>query len=263
MSGGFNGYDMAATEPQRLPLLQKAIHELQADVLGLIDTFRWHQLYSTDQLCRMFGYDYAFCINLDDKRLHNDQGEHIGLTLLSAVPLAEVKIVRLATRNAILARLADGDITIVLAYLDDLSETVRLTQVTAILSAIDVASPTIVMGDLNSFSQDVAARTQSVLDTFYAANPPLRSTLGPVTTDMQRGEVVAALRASGLRDADSLGIPTAPTRLFPAQSERQFLRIDYCFHSPSIEVTHFAVPTDAIFQEASDHLPIVFDIVRR
>ncbi|MFB9907009.1 endonuclease/exonuclease/phosphatase family protein [Allokutzneria oryzae] len=260
MSGGFDGYDHESSVPQRLPELTLAIQELRADVVGLVDTFRWDEVFTTDDLCRQFGYKYAFCVSLDDERL-KELGHDNGLTLLSNVEMADVRAVRVATRNAISARLLGerAEVSIILAYLDDLSEDVRVTQMRTLSSEINSDEPTVVVGDLNSIKASEVTNLARSLSRVYETNPGLAGALEPVVADMQRGEVVALLESLGLRDADPMGRPTLPTQLFPIKLDGALLRVDYCFHSPSVTVRNFTVPDSATFQRASDHLPIAFD----
>lgn len=259
MGGGFDGYDLISKKPQRLPELKAAIQELGADVIGLIDTFRWDEIFSTEELGQLFGYKYVFCINLNDNRL-KEIGRNNGLTLLSNVPMTDVSTIRITTRDAVVAHLPDN-IMLILAYLDDLSEDTRISQIKALSSTLDAKKPTIIMGDLNTISKSEVAGVREALNVFYVENPGIEDELGPVIADMQRGEVVALLKSLGFQDADTSNSPTVPTKLFPAKSDRPFLRLDYCFHSQLVEVTNFAVPTQDIFQRASDHLPIVFDVM--
>jgi endonuclease/exonuclease/phosphatase family metal-dependent hydrolase len=258
MSGGFDGYDLMATQPPRLPELKAAVQEIGADVVGLIDTFRWDNLFSTEELCKFFGYKYAFCINLNDDRLRRT-GHNNGLALLSNVPITDVRTVRISTRDALAARLP-GKLTLVLAYLDDLSEDTRLMQVNPLSSLLNTKEPTILMGDLNTISKDDVSGVREALVGFYAKNPGLEDKLGSIIADMQRGEVVSLLESLGLQDADTTNAPTVPTKLFSAKSDEPFLRLDYCLHSRSVTVTNFTVPTQDIFHKASDHFPIVFDV---
>lgn len=88
MSGGFNGYEHDTSLPQRLTELQTAVSELDADVIGLVDTFRWDEIYSPGDLKNIFGYKYAVCINLNDQRLR-EKGHNNGLTLLSNTEILE------------------------------------------------------------------------------------------------------------------------------------------------------------------------------
>jgi endonuclease/exonuclease/phosphatase family metal-dependent hydrolase len=257
MSGGFDGYNLTAAKPQRLPVLKTAIRELEADIVGLIDTFRWDEVFMADELCKLFGYKNAFCINLNDDRLR-EEGHNNGLTLLSNVPLIDVRTIRIATRDAVAARFP-GNITLVLAYLDDLSEDTRLGQVKALSPMLSAEEPTIVMGDLNTLRKSEGPAVKKALSVFYEDNPGIESKLGSIITDMQRGEVIVLLESLGLQDAGMASSPTVPTKLFPAKSDQPFLRLDYCFHSSSVKITNFVVRTQDIFQKASDHFPIVFE----
>lgn len=254
MSGGFDAYDSTSTLPQRLPELKAAIRELGADVIGLVDTFLWDKLFSAEELCKFFNYKYAFCINLNDDRLKN-KGHNNGLTLLSNVPMTNVRAIRVATRDAMVAHLP-GNIMLVLAYLDDISEDTRIAQVKALSLILDTKEPAIVMGDLNTLNGNEVAEVREAL----GVNLGFEDNLGPIIADMQRGEVVALLKSLGLQDADTTSSPTFPTKLFPAKSDRAFLRLDYCFHSSLVKVANFTVPTQDIFQRASDHFPIVFEV---
>ncbi|WP_344873620.1 endonuclease/exonuclease/phosphatase family protein [Allokutzneria multivorans] len=255
MSGGFDGYETTSPVPQRLPEVKLAVQELGADVVGLVDTFRWDEIFTTDEICEHFGYRYAFCVNLGDDRL-TELGHNNGLTLLSNVELEDVRSVRIATRNAISARVRGG-LRLVLVYLDDLSEDVRVSQVKALAPEIDSSVPTVVVGDLNSFK----ASDLPDLSGVYESAPVLAGALAPIVADMQRGEVAELLESLGLQDASPAGRPTFPTQLFPIKLDEPVLRLDYCFHTASATVRDFSVPNSEIFQKASDHLPVVFDVV--
>src|ERR1044071_8673670 len=106
MSGGFDDYSRNHGTPQRLTLLQTAIKKIDADVIGLIDTFRWDEMYTESDLTTLFGYKYAYCINLNDERLRQI-GHNNGLTLLSNVKI-NPRTIQLSSRDAIIAQV-EGD----------------------------------------------------------------------------------------------------------------------------------------------------------
>ena len=255
MSGGFAGYDSAAPVPERLPQIQKVLVEIAADVVGLIDTFRWDRLYSSAQLQDMFGYEYVTCINLNDTRMSDTSN---GLTLLSKQAWTDCKVARIATRDALVAsfEINRRTVTLALAYLDDLSEDVRLAQIQALLGV----QPDILMGDLNTIAPSDTSLLTRGLQDFYSANPSLQEELGPIIQDMQRGDVIELLEARGFVDAGANGKPTLPTQLFPAATTKPFLRLDYCLHKPAIAVSDFTVHDTPAAHRASDHLPIYFTI---
>lgn len=259
MSGGFDGYDTTATTPQRLPLLQKAIKELGADIIGLIDTYRWDEIYSETELKELFGYKYAYGINLNDERL-SQLGHNNGLALLSNIEI-KPSTVRLKTRDAIVAQVkgSGSSFNLVVAYLDDLSEDTRLEQVSALHSLIN--EPLVIIGDLNTLTGREGVNTKALFDKFTEQNPEISKKLAPVVNDMLRAEVIEQLQSWRLKDAgQEQRLPTMPTPLFPANINEPFLRIDYCFYSPSLSVSKLRVHYGDTFKQASDHFPISFNI---
>lgn len=261
MSGGFNTYDHESATPQRLSEIQAAIQEIDADIIGLVDTFRWDEVFSNEQLRNSFGYDYIFCIKLDDKRLQA-LGHNSGLTLMSRHPWLNCEAINLGTRNALKAsfELNGKETVVILAYLDDLHEDVRLGQVQVIIDCIDKADNVLVMGDLNTIAANDKQYVVRELETFYADNPGIKEKLGPVIEQMQRAEVIAWFESRGFIEGGSEGGATVPSRLSPAASNRPFLRLDYCLHGPKIKIGDFSVHTTETMQRASDHFPISFTI---
>jgi endonuclease/exonuclease/phosphatase family metal-dependent hydrolase len=261
MSGGFKGYDYELAHPERLADIQRVVRELGADIIGLIDTFRWDEVFSDDQLRELFGYDHVMTINLNDDRLRK-LGHNNGLTLLSRVPWLSCETLHLGTRDALKGefKVADRKVEIILAYLDDLDEDVRVTQAKAALSQFDEASNGVLMGDLNTLSPNDAEGIASRLEVFYLDNPGIEGKFGKTIAKMQRGEVVKLLEAYGLQDAGKGGGATMPTLLFPAAARQPILRVDHCFYGQAVMVRDFAVHKTPAAQKASDHFPISFTI---
>ena len=261
LSGGFNSYGYESSLPERLELLKKAIGIINADFIGLIDTFRWDALYSISQLSELFGYKKAYCINLNDIRL-KEKGHNNGITVLTNLPVDQFKTITLETRDAIKTTLQinNNELDIFTVYLDDLSEDVRVKQTRTLLKYVDQTKPTIIMGDLNTISLGDIKKLTPLIDKFAANNRQLYESMKSVLNEMKRGEVTKIFKENKLLDADKDGETTAPTRLFPAKIEGSVLRIDYAFHTNKIHVSDFKVLKDLIFDKTSDHYPIVFNI---
>jgi endonuclease/exonuclease/phosphatase family metal-dependent hydrolase len=261
MSGGFNSYSTTASEPERIAILQNAVSDLKADVIGLIDTFRWDELYTASDLTTLFGYKYAYCINLNDERLKK-LGHNNGITLLSNLGIIKSQTITLATRDAVIAQLQDGSkiVNIAVVYLDDLSEDARLEQLKELRNYIDPQEPWLIIGDLNSIKKSDRDSITTPLRQFQEENPEIAKKLSPAIHDMMRGEVIEQLESWGLQDADKENHATLPTPLFPGTIYQPFLRLDYCFHSPSLSTSHFNSPRSDVYTKASDHFPIVFDV---
>lgn len=261
MSGGFSSYDYGVALPERLALLQKAVKVLDAEIIGLVDTFRWDEIFGPEDIQNLFGYQYVYCINLNDARLKKS-GHNNGLTLMSKIPMS-CRTIRIESRDAIEAKLRfkGEELTVFLVYLDDLSEDTRLSQIRKVIKKMhDSAGNVIVMGDLNSLNLKEVGNVKKHLEAFYQNNPAIKNTLTPVIEEMMKGEVVNALEAVGLEDAGEGSSPTVPTRLFPAITERPFLRLDYCFHTPRLKIRNISLRDKSVFQSTSDHLPLLFEL---
>lgn len=261
MSGGFSGYDHEQVTPQRLQELRAAIQEIDADVIGLIDTFRWDEVFSVEQLRSLFGYSYITCINLNDERLRK-LGHDNGLTLMSKFPLRSCEVVKLGTRDALKAsfEINGREVTIVLAYLDDLNEDIRLKQAEAIVSSIDDIDSSLIIGDFNTIAPIDNQDATRKIEIFYADNPGIKEKLNSMVEQMQRAEVIAWLESQSFIDSGGKAGATMPSKLFPAVSDKPFLRVDYCLHGSKLKVSNFGVHTTEIMQKASDHFPISFTV---
>lgn len=262
MSGGFAKYSHDVARPERLHLILTVVKEIDADVIGLIDTFRWDKTFSTQELKDLFGYKYILRTNLNDSRLAASGGESIGMVLMSKHEWKNPSVVRLDTRDALKADFEiDGkEFTLFLAYLDDLKEEVRLRQAKALLKYVHNIENTIIMGDLNTFAPADIPSVNDDIKEFYNDNPGIKAKLGPVLTEMQKGKVVQLLEASGLKDVGVHGGLTIPTKLFPAVVAKPFLRVDYCFTGTGLVVSNFMVHASNATDAASDHLPISFTV---
>lgn len=261
LSGGFNSYNYESLKPERLELLRKAISIINADFVGLIDTFRWDSLYSNSQLTQIFGYKKAYCINLNDERLKK-KGHNNGITVLTDLHVEGFKTISLETRDAIKTAILinNNKLDIFTVYLDDLNEDTRIKQVKALLRQVKKDKPSIIMGDLNTLNFNEATRLIPLINKFSTDHPKLAENFMPILNEMRRGKVIKMLESYGFQDADKNGETTAPSKLFPVRVERAFLRLDYAFHTKDIQISNFKVLKDSIFDQVSDHYPIVFEV---
>lgn len=253
MSGGFNGYDYEARQPGRLSQLRAAIKEIDADVIGLVDTFRWNEIYTPQEIGELFGYEHVIQAGLDDKRLRR-LGHDNGLAIMSKCPILEHEVIRLGTRNALRARVEqDGQARdVVVVYFDDLSKDVRLNNATALIARVADLKRSIVIGDLNTDPEPNPA-AEEFCGQHSAAEPIIR--------EAQDGAALNYLYEHGLQDAGRDAGRTFPTEVFPAAVAAPFLRLDYGLHGSEAQATDFVVHDGPVFQRASDHLPVSFTVV--
>ena len=258
MSGGFNNYSYSKNQPQRLELIKKVIKETNADIVSLIDTFRWDEIYTIQELCEMFDYKNAFCINLNDKRLKK-LGHNNGITILSNLDNIQFKKISLKTRNCIQSTFTHDKSSIDLfsVYLDDLKDATRLEQIDELKIYLANKSKIIITGDLNSLSHEDITDNKINIDRFFLKNPQYTAFKNQLY-EMMNSKITTNLTTFGFKDASIDNLPTAPTKLSVFKSDA-FLRLDHCFYK-GIKVKKFKVLTDNIFDQVSDHYPILIEI---
>ncbi len=262
LSGGFSAYDYSLESPERIPELQRALKMLDADVVGLIDTFRWDEIYTSEELKRLFGYQYSTHINLNDERLRS-LGVNNGVALLSRIPLVKAEKIRISTRDAIKAQVVyqEDSINIFVVYLDDQSEDTRLSQIDALLEYVNENVPTLIFGDFNMIAPANNNRTKESLAKFFVDNPLLVSKYQTILDSMLRSEAYTKLIGAGFNDAGADNGNTFPTKLWPsAEFDSPILRLDYCFHTSDIKVTDFEIVVNKHTHKTSDHFPIKFNV---
>ena len=251
MSGGFGDYGNMGTVPERLELLKEVISQEKADFVSLIDTYRWTEIYKSDDLKNIFGYKNAFLVKLDDERLI-EKGHDNGITVLTNLEVKNFEKIRLFNRNAIKTKVVFGgkEIDIFSIYLDDLSEDVRLKQIENLFELIDKNRATIFMGDLNTL--DVNDKT---------VIPKANSYLDKVFEEMSQGKVINFIKENGFVDSDVEKLKTVPTKLYPIKLDAPIFRLDYIFYNQYLKSKSFKVLMGEIFDKTSDHFPIEVELL--
>ncbi|MBL8031599.1 MAG: endonuclease/exonuclease/phosphatase family protein [Candidatus Doudnabacteria bacterium] len=265
LAGGFNGYGSAADKPERLALLQRAIQEIDADVIGLSDTFRWVDVFTEQEIKQLFGYEYVSFIHMNDVRVD----KRIGVAVLSRVPVERFETVRLATRDCIKAVISMGVTRVALytAYLDDLAERVRVEQVQVLLEHISEDAQqgmeSIVMGDLNMLTPEDASKKEYGLDLLIEAGLDVEAVLmhdpyhKAAFDDLHAAQALPLLLGGGLVEPVGAELhATAFTKIHELHFPFPVLRLDHIVHTAGVASSGFLVHKGGIFEEASDHYPI-------
>jgi len=253
LSGGFKDYGSPEKRPERIDGLASVIKDLNPDIVSLVDTHRWTEVFTPDELKQIFGYPYVHTVKLEDQRLVT-KGHDNGITVFSQIAETEIQTIWLATRNAIRTKV--GGIDIFSVYLDDVSEDTRIKQIEAVLKLVNPNTPTIITGDLNTFDNDDLAETDKQLETLGRKFPgPMKSMKGSLN-EMKRGEVTKILTNAGFVDLGKGKGDTVPAKLFPLPVNDPVLRLDYAFGNNLIKLEEFKVITDEKYGNLSDHYPI-------
>lgn len=257
MSGGFTDYSYDLKKPDRLDLIIQVVKQADADFVSLIDTFRWDSFFAKGELSEFFGYEYVYCINLEDERLKK-RGHNNGITVLTKIQNIEFETIRIATRNAVKSKLkVDSNMFHLFSlYLDDLSEDTRLEQLDGLKKYIDEPSHSILIGDLNAIKKDHRQLVNERVDKLPRDNSFFEK-LKPAIDNRARGDVFDKLQQFTLRDVSQKEMPTFPTPLL-MNFENPIVQLDYAFVGKAIKVNDFKVIYNSLTRRASDHFPILF-----
>jgi len=258
--GGFDSHRQTASEPERLEALCQAVNLVDADVIALLDTFRWVELFSDGDLCQIFGYAQAFHFDMEDSRLDS----RIGLTILAKGGVKTCRTLRIYNRNCLRLEVeTDGKpVRVYATYLDDLRESVRLKQAQALLTDTENQPevPMLIIGDLNSLRPANNRYLQAVLRSIATTLEPVRLPyLAAAAIAIARAEVLPLLLKKGFED----GGAKAPTATFRVEATRLrlpvALAIDYALYR-GLSPYNYRVHIGGVFDSASDHRPISLEI---
>lgn len=253
LSGGFKDYDSTETKPPRIDALAKVINEIKPDIVSLVDTHRWTEVFTLDELKQIFGYPHVHTVRLEDARLIA-KGHNTGITAFSLIPETKMQTIRLTTRNAI--SINAGGIDIFSTYLDDVSEDTRIKQVDDVLKLVNPNTPTIITGDLNTIDLADLTETNKKLEELLRKFPGPMKSMESSLNEMKRGEVTKILVNAGFIDLGKGLGNTIPAKLFPLPTDEPVARLDYAFGSSQIKLEKFKVLTDEKYGNLSDHYPI-------
>ena len=257
LSGGFKDYGSSEKRPERIDGLASAIKNLNPDIVSLVDTHRWTDVFTPDELKQIFGYPYVHTVKLEDKRLIA-KGHDNGITVFSKIPNTRMETIRLVTRNAIRVRAKEIDIFSI--YLDDISENTRINQIKAVLELVNPNTPTIITGDLNTIDHDDLAETRKGIEELSRRFPGPMKSMETSLNEMTRCEVTKILTGQGFVDLGKDRGNTVPAKLFPLPIDGPVLRLDYAFGNNRIKSVRFSVLTEEKYGNLSDHYPILMKI---
>lgn len=266
MSGGFVDYTYEYHRPERINLLQQAIKQIGADFIGLIDTFRWKDIYSNEDLQKLFGYKTAFHINMDATEVD----PQIGLAILTNLNIKDCQIVRLATRNGIktTATVEGQDIDIYTIYLHHADEDLRLKQAQSLVDQLG-KNPSIIIGDFNSIPHEKRELLKQAFEEAFKSNPDFTKKAGfetyikPRIENYCRGEVLPLFQSYGLTRAFDQSLEH--TSSFTALASHEFpspdfnsndFQVDHILYSLGLRFDRLGSLAGGVFDEASDHYPI-------
>lgn len=273
-SGGFAAYDAGLKTAARQDSIQRVVRHLHHDIgvtaLVLCDTYRWAEFYGGNEgIARHLGYRTALYLDLNDQRLIDKHGPGISVVFATDLDVLGARIIWAHSRYVLEVVVQDEGkaLRILAAYLDDLSEDVRLKQFSAIHNTVAAAGniPTIIAGDLNALRGDLSqahfkARWRDRL--FRTLLPVLRlfrpkSELAVSAAGMNQRRLITTVEAAGYTDGGHFSAqPTIGAMGLPFP----LICLDYIFANSFIRFRKFDVVPKRVHKNASDHAPVVAEI---
>lgn len=285
-AGGFDDYTADQSIPGREAAITDFIsnkHRHGVSAVCLSDAYRWGDQYRDqntpgDGIARHLGYKYARFVDFQDERLTADAGAGIGVAFATDHKIEQTRELDLITRQGmgVIIDIGRSGLQIANVYLDDLSEDLRIKQLSSLVNELEPDMPTIITGDLNALrdgmSQSKASiRSRDMAVRAVAALFPKRggylsgldipkiqpridrlAEIGTVTKDMNRRLAIPHLRSLEFADADAAEMrPTAPAKL-PVYS------LDYVFYNAGVQVTD--VNVEKLPTAESDHRPLTYSV---
>lgn len=257
--GGFltDGYEEPF--PPREENIRRVISEANADVLGLVDLFRWNEYYGGDQgIANFLGMRAAFYTALDDERLtrQHPSGADLGVVFATNEPVALSEPLDLETRqgNRTVLDIGTHGLQFATLYLDEKYEDVRMRQMLAAEAQLEDV-PTIVWTDLNSLRPLDTARLSekarsAVLRLVSHMLPGSIPSIAAVR-EMEQRKALNVLLDKGFTDGDPKQRPTA-------LGNARIFGVDYIMsRGKGVTVSNF---TTLPHQGGSDHLAVSADI---
>ncbi|HEX8923748.1 MAG TPA: endonuclease/exonuclease/phosphatase family protein [Patescibacteria group bacterium] len=258
LAGGFKDYGSHADKPEKLDLMVKIISSVRADLVSLVDTFRWSEVFGEDELKRLFGYKKVIMYPLN--RTMEDVKCKSEIAVMTNLE-AKFEPIALVDRNAIKIPIINGkeETDFFTVYLNPKNEKKRIEEVEELMKYTDINKATIIGGDLNAIKKGEFKGWERLAVRVAGILPNYRAHLKTVT-DMEKAQTIALLEKYGWIDSDLQHQATIPSKIVAAGLVKPFLRLDYFFHSPQIKVKRFEVLKGKDYDKLSDHYPILMEV---
>jgi endonuclease/exonuclease/phosphatase family metal-dependent hydrolase len=258
LQGGFRKYGSKEKYPEKMDKIVGAVKAIRADFVSLVDVFRWHEIFSSEEIGKMFGYKNVYQISLEDT-IKSKYRNEFGITVMTNLEVKSFEKCWLDTRNCIKTTLVydDQEIEIFSVYLNNRAEDIRIDQTKKLLKLANINKPTIICGDLNAIKKGEVEGWAKVVVWMAGWLRPKWRREKKIVWDMMRGEVIGMMEKAGWIDSDKKAERTIPSGIDIKGIFGPFLRLDYIFYSDKLKLIKFEVVKGGVYEETSDHYPIV------
>ena len=259
-AGGYASYASTDKYPKKMNKIVEAIGAIGADFVSLVDVYRWGNVYTVEELKKMFGYSQVFLTELEDKNLPFCRNK---LGVLTMTNDHEVKFekIRAYDRNFIKTTLTTKNIELDIfsIHLNHLGEEIRKKEASALLK-YNRSRPTIIVGDFNTIDEADLETTKRITDNPIIKLGTMIKKSRPIIKGMYPATVTKIFKQAGLTDWGEGKGNTYPSFKVPLILNGPAARLDYAFGSKDIKLIKFEVLKHKKYDQLSDHYPILVEI---
>jgi len=259
--GGYRSYDDRSPKPMKMEMIIEAVRQVNADVVSLVDVFRWSEVYSSQELGDKFGFENVYMTDFEDKGSKHKNGQ-LGLVVMTNLTVNRFEKFRAYDRNFIKTSVTVGDkkLDVFSIHLNHASEEKRAKETQKILDLVKINSPTIITGDFNTIDKDDLVDTRKMTDHPIIKVGSIIKKSRPIIVGMYPATITQKFVEARLTDFGKDRGNTFPTFRVPLVLKRPAARLDYAFGSKEVKLLSFKVLRDKKFEKLSDHYPILVEI---
>lgn len=256
MSFRIASYNIFKGGKNGLAQLTKAVSEIKADCVGLLEANGWGE--NNEKILKNFvqstHYPFSYfakantnydivCLNKIKPKNSTDFKNNFWHTAL----------VNIFQTNEI------GEIAVVFIHFNPKTETERVAEIKTLINILKPYPQAIILGDFNSLSPHDPYDQNELLATLKNKN------IAKFGSDRLLFEAITTIESAGFVDcaaSQNYFTNTVPTPANEDLFHAVPLRIDYAFATPNIIplIKNITVKKGGVFDKASDHFPLVLDM---
>jgi endonuclease/exonuclease/phosphatase family metal-dependent hydrolase len=258
--GGFRSYQDRANKPAKIDQIVGVIKEVKADLVSLVDVYRWTDVFSVEELSKMFGFKESYMANFNDEGLKHFPGQ-LGSAVMTNLTVKKFEKIKVYDRHFLKTTIEDRGKTLEIftVHLNHAAENKRQMETEELLKKV-TKNPTLILGDFNTIDVDELERTRKVTDQPVVKIGSQVKGVRWIIEGMYPASITKMFSEAGLRDLGKGRGNTYPTFKVPLFLKEPAARLDYAFGSKDLDLKSFKVLNEKKFEGLSDHYPILVEI---
>ena len=247
-------YNILQGGGDRINNVLNVVKKINPDICGILEAVGWQDKENFRKKFKELGYSF-FKLALANSKYN--------IAVISKTPL-HIKSIKRGFRHVVLQVTINNNnfnnLNIYFVHLSPLSEDARVLELNRLIKHTKKINNVIIMGDMNSLSQDDNYNEKILLKKLNARK------ITKYGTDFLRFDVIKKIKSSGFLDA-MIYLNNPPTSSTPTSSNKDphhasNIRIDYIFLKKNMAkyLKKAEIFKEKITEKASDHYPIYIEL---